>query len=65
MFISNFWSGNVSNRYITEHFRFLDIARPCDDVRTHMGFWIRDLLLQRRAILNIPPSIKMCSWGKL
>lgn len=28
------------------------------------GFLIRDLLLERRATLNIPPFTKKCSWGK-
>lgn len=64
MFISNLWGGNVSDRYITEHCGFLDIVKPGDEVMADRGFLIRDLLLERRATLNIPPFTKKCSWGK-
>lgn len=64
MFISNLWGGNVSNRYLTDHCGFLDIVKPGDEVMADGGFLIRDLLLERRATLNIPPFTKKCPWGK-
>ncbi|XP_062597541.1 uncharacterized protein LOC134258963 [Saccostrea cucullata] len=64
MFVSNLWGGNVSDRYITEHSGFLDLVKPGDEVMADRGFLIRDLLLERRATLNIPPFTKKCSWGK-
>ncbi|VDI69381.1 Hypothetical predicted protein [Mytilus galloprovincialis] len=61
-FISNLWCGNVSDRYITEHSEFLDNIKAGDEVMTERGFLIRDLLLERKATLNIPPfTKKMCS----
>lgn len=56
IFIANVWGGNTSDRYITMHSGFLDNVRP--------GFLIRDLLLERRAKLVIPPFTKKCNWGK-
>ncbi|XP_062586714.1 uncharacterized protein LOC134248321 [Saccostrea cucullata] len=64
MFVSNLWGGNVSDRYITEHSGFLDLVKPGDEVMADRGFLIRDLLLERRATLNIPPFTKKCAWGK-
>ena len=63
-FISNLWGGNTSDRYITKESGFLDNIRPGDEVMADRGFIIRDLLLERRATLNIPPFTKKCSWGK-
>lgn len=59
MFISNRWGGDVSDRYITEHCGFLDIVKTGDEVMADKGFLIRDLLLERRATLNIPPFTKV------
>lgn len=53
MFVSNIWGGNVSDRYITEHCGFLDIVKLGDEVMADRFFLIRDLLLERRATLNI------------
>jgi hypothetical protein len=64
MFVSNLWGGNVSDRYITEHSGFLDILKSGDEVMADRGFMIRDLLLERRVTLNIPPFTKKCLWGK-
>ena len=63
-FISKLWGGNVSDRYITQHSGFLDQIRPNDEVMADRGFVIRDLLLERKATLNIPPFTKKCAWGK-
>lgn len=61
MFISNLWGGNVSDKYITEHCGFFDIVKPGDEVMADRVFFIRDILFERRAALNIPPFTKKCS----
>ncbi|VDI48973.1 Hypothetical predicted protein [Mytilus galloprovincialis] len=63
-FVSNLWCGNVSDRYITEHSGFLDNIKAGDEVMADRGFLIRDLLLERKATLNIPPFTKKCAQGK-
>ena len=63
-YVSNLWGGNVSDRYITQNSGFLDLIRPGDEVMADRGFPIRDLLLERRATLNIPPFTQKCAWGK-
>lgn len=62
--ISNFWGGNTSDRYITMHSGFLDNVRPGHEIMADRGFLIRDLLLERRAKLVIPPFTKKCYWDK-
>ena len=63
-YVSWLWGGNVSDCYITQNSGFLDLIRPGDEVMTDRGFPIRDLLLERRATLNIPPFTQKCAWGK-
>ncbi|CAC5419089.1 unnamed protein product [Mytilus coruscus] len=63
-FVSNLWCGNVSDRYITEHSGFLDNIKAGDEVMADRGFLIRDLLLERKATLNIPPFTKKCAQEK-
>lgn len=63
-YISDLWSGNVSDRYITENSSFLDNIEPFDEVMADRGFNIGDLLTLRRATLNIPPFTHKCPWGK-
>ena len=63
-FVSKLWGGNVSDRYITANSGFLDHIRAGDEVMGDRGFIIRDLLLERRATLNIPPFTRKCRWGK-
>lgn len=63
-FVSTLWGGNTSDRYITRESGFLDYIRPGDEVMADRGFLIRDLLLERRAKLVIPPFTKKCKWGK-
>lgn len=48
-YISDLWSGNVSDRYITENSSFLDNIEPFDEVMADRGFNIGDLLTLRRA----------------
>ena len=63
-YVSNLWGGNVSDRYITEHSGFMDLVKPGDEIMADRGFPIRDLCLERRAKLNIPPFTRKCQWGK-
>lgn len=63
-FISDLWGGNTSDRYITKESGFLDCVRPGDEIMADRGFLIRDLLLERRAKLVIPPFTKKCKGGK-
>ncbi|KAK3084023.1 hypothetical protein FSP39_006910 [Pinctada imbricata] len=63
-FVSKLWGGNTSDRYITKECGFLDQVRPGDQIMADRGFMIRDLLLERRAKLVIPPFTKACKWGK-
>ena len=63
-FVSNLWGGNVSDRYITKESGFLDHVKQGDEIMADRGFPIRDLLLERKAKLIIPPFTKKCSWGK-
>ena len=63
-FVSKLWGGNTSDRYITERSGFLDLVKPGDEIMADRGFPIRDLLLERRAKLVIPPFTKKCKWGK-
>lgn len=48
-YISDWWSGNVSYRYVTENSSFLDNIVRFDEVMADRGFNIGDLLTLRRA----------------
>lgn len=63
-FVSDLWGGNTSDRYITKESGFLDNIKPGDEVMADRGFVIQNLLLERRATLNIPPFTRKCAWGK-
>ena len=63
-FVSELWGGNTSDRYIIKECGFLDNIRAGHEVMADRGFVLRDLLLDRRASLNIPPFTKQCKWGK-
>ena len=63
-FVSDLWTGNVSDRFITEHSGFLDCIQYGDEVMADRGFTIRDLLADRGATLEIPPFTRKCKWGK-
>ena len=63
-FISKLWSGNLSDRSITQRSGFLDLIQPGDHVMADRGFLINDLLLQKGAQLNMPPFCRPCRYGK-
>lgn len=54
-FVSDLWSGSVSDRKITESCGYLSLLEWGDDVMADRGFLIRDILACRGATLNIPP----------
>ena len=57
-FVSKLWTGNVSDRYITEKSGLLDKLEEGDCVMADKGFNIRDLLTRKQVALNIPPLCK-------
>ena len=57
-FVSKLWTGNVSDRYITERSGLLDKFEEEDSVMADKGFNIRDLLTRKKVALNIPPLCK-------
>ncbi|KAL9975925.1 hypothetical protein ACROYT_G013144 [Oculina patagonica] len=54
-FVSNFWTGSTSDRRITQESGFLDKLEEGDEVMADKGFNISDLIIRRKATLNIPP----------
>ena len=54
-FISDFWSGNVSDRALTEQCGLLEMLDPDDQVMADRGFHIEDVLLKFHASLAAPP----------
>lgn len=54
-FVSNFWTGSVSDRRITQESGFLERLEEGDEVMADKGFNISDLVIRRKATLNIPP----------
>ena len=57
-FVSKLWTGNVSDRYITDKSGLLDKLEEGDAVMADKGFNIRDLLTRKKVALNIPPLCK-------
>ncbi|KAL9958144.1 hypothetical protein ACROYT_G035117 [Oculina patagonica] len=57
-FVSKLWTGNVSDRYITEKSGLLDKLEEGDAVMADKGFNVRDLLTRKKVSLNIPPLCK-------
>ena len=54
-FVSNFWTGSVSDRRITQESGFLERLEEGDEVMADKGFNISDLVIRKKATLNIPP----------
>ncbi|XP_034038995.1 uncharacterized protein LOC117521760 [Thalassophryne amazonica] len=54
MFISDFYGGKCSDRYITQNSGFLDYLRAGDEVMGDRGFTVRDLLEEHQVNIIIP-----------
>ena len=63
-FVSDLWSGNTSDRCITEKSGLIDLLESGDHVMADRGFLINDLLLKKSASLNMPPFTRSCQLGK-
>lgn len=63
-FVSDLWSGNVSDKYITRESGILDLIEAGDEVMADRGFQIEDLLLPKKAKLVAPPFTRKCNYGK-
>ena len=63
-FVSDLWSGNTSDIFITKHCGFLDNIKPGMDVMADRGFDIMDVLLKRNATLSCPAFTRKCGYGK-
>ncbi|XP_068712506.1 uncharacterized protein [Montipora foliosa] len=57
-FISDLYSGAISDSAITIKSGLLEQLEPMDDVMTDRGFNLRDLITKKKATLNIPPFAK-------
>ena len=57
-FISDLYSGAISDRAITIRSGLLEKLEPMDDVMADRGFNLRDLVTKRNATLKIPPFAK-------
>lgn len=59
-FVSDLWSGNVSDRYITQESGLIEKLEDGDQVLADRGFQIEDLLLVKGATLVAPPFTRKC-----
>ncbi|KAK2550373.1 hypothetical protein P5673_028886 [Acropora cervicornis] len=57
-FISDLYSGAISDRAITIKSGLLEQLEPMDDVMADRAFNLRDLITKKKATLNIPPFAK-------
>lgn len=54
-FISDLYSGAISDHAVTIRSGLLEKLEPMDDVMADRGFNLTDLVTKRNATLNIPP----------
>ena len=57
-FISDLYSGEISDRAITIKSGLLEQLEPMDDVMADRGFNLRNLITKKKATLNRPPFAK-------
>ena len=57
-FVSNLFSGSISDKEITKKCGFLDQLNPGDTIMADKGFNIQDLLALRQTKLLAPPLMK-------
>ena len=53
-YLSKLYSGSISDRDIVVQSGFLDLIEPNDNIMADRGFNIRDLLVKKKANLNLP-----------
>lgn len=58
VYVSNLYSGSISDREIVKRCNILDILTPGDAVLADRGFNISDLLEEKGILLNIPPYLR-------
>ena len=63
-FVSDLWSGNVSDRHLTEQSGLIEKLDDGDAVMADRGFHIEDLLLKQNATLIAPPFTRKWHNGK-
>lgn len=63
-FVSDLWSGNVSDRYLTEQSGLLEMLDEGDAVMADRGFHIEDILLLKNCTLIAPPFTRKWNNGK-
>ncbi|CAH3117632.1 unnamed protein product [Porites lobata] len=57
-FVSDLFGGHASDRQIVVSSGILDLLEPGDSVIAHRGFEIQDLLVSKKASLNIAPFMR-------
>ena len=57
-FVSHLYGGHVSDKAITQSCGIIELLEEGDVVMADRGFDIQDLLVEKRAILNIPPFLR-------
>ena len=63
-FVSDLWTGNISDRAVKTRSEFLDLVQKDDAIMADRGFLMGDCLLEKGAQLNMSPFTHACSYGK-
>nr|XP_054767216.1 uncharacterized protein LOC129274430 isoform X2 [Lytechinus pictus] len=63
-FVSDFWGGNVSDKFLTQNSGLLEKLEEGDQVMADRGFHIEDLLLYVGSTLVAPPFTRKWTSGK-
>lgn len=63
-FVSDLWSGNVSDKHLTEQSGLIEKLDDGDAVMADRGFHVEDSLLKKNATLIAPPFTRKWHNGK-